>query len=55
VKELLDEGNVMGKIANDDKINTLLDIPATVGVIGTVIIGWLATLGVMPALAVNSS
>ena len=33
------------------KVSTLLEIPATVGVIGTVIAPWLAALGVIAALA----
>jgi hypothetical protein len=51
VKELLHEGNVTRVIVKDEKGNTLLEIPATVGVIGTVIAPWLAALGVIAALA----
>jgi hypothetical protein len=50
VKELLHEGNVTRVIVKDEKGNTLLEIPATVGVIGTVIAPWLAALGVIAAL-----
>jgi hypothetical protein len=35
----------------DEKGNQLLEIPATVGVIGTVVAPWLAALGVIAALA----
>jgi len=51
VRELLHEGNVTRIIVKDEKGVTLLEIPATVGVIGTVIAPWLAALGVIAALA----
>jgi len=38
-------------IVKDEKGNTLVEIPATVGVIGTVVAPWLAVLGVIAALA----
>ena len=53
VKELLHEGNVTRIIVKDDKGKTLLEIPATVGVIGVVLAPWLAALGVIAALATN--
>ena len=37
----------------DEKGKPLLEIPATVGVIGTVLAPWLAALGVIAALAAN--
>jgi hypothetical protein len=51
VRDLLHEGNVTRIIVKDEKDKTLLEIPATVGVIGTVIAPWLAALGVIAALA----
>jgi len=51
VKELLHEGNVTRIIVKDEKGNTLVEIPATVGVLGTVVAPWLAVLGVIAALA----
>ena len=51
VKDLLHEGNVTRVIVKDERGATLLEIPATVGVIGTVIAPWLAALGVIAALA----
>ena len=51
VKELLNEGNVTRVIVEDEKGNTLVEIPATVGVIGAVVAPWLAVLGVIAALA----
>lgn len=53
VKELLHEGNVTRIIVKDEKGKTLLEIPATVGVIGTVLAPWLAALGVIAALVTN--
>jgi hypothetical protein len=53
VKGLLHEGNVTRIIVKDEKGKTLLEIPATVGVIGTVVAPWLAALGVIAALVAN--
>lgn len=53
VKELLHEGNVTRIIVKDEKGKTMLEIPATVGVIGVVLAPWLAALGVVAALATN--
>jgi hypothetical protein len=53
VKELLHEGNVTRIIIKDEKGRVLLEIPATVGVIGAIIAPWLAALGVIAALATN--
>jgi hypothetical protein len=51
VRDLMHEGNVTRIIVKDERGVTLLEIPATVGVIGTVIAPWLAALGVIAALA----
>lgn len=53
VKQLLHEGNVTRVIVKDDAGKVLLEIPATVGVIGAVLLPWLAALGVIAALATN--
>jgi len=53
VKELLHEGNVTRIIVKDEMGKVLLEIPATVGVIGVVLAPWLAALGVIAALATN--
>ena len=53
VKELLHEGNVTRIVVQDDMGKVLLEIPATVGVIGVVLAPWLAALGVIAALATN--
>ncbi len=53
VKELLHEGNVTRIIVKDEKGKMLLEVPVTVGVVGTVLAPWLAALGVIAALATN--
>jgi CBS domain-containing protein len=53
VKKLIHEGNVRRIIIKDEKGKILLDLPATVGVIGAVIAPWLAALGVIGAIATN--
>jgi hypothetical protein len=53
VRELLHEGNVTRIIVKDDRGKALLEIPATVGVIGTVLAPWLMALGVIAALVTN--
>jgi uncharacterized membrane protein YvbJ len=51
VKELLHEGNVTRIIIKNEQNEVLLEIPATVGVIGIVLVPWLAALGAIAALA----
>ncbi len=53
VRDLLHEGNVTRVIVKDVSGKTLLEIPATIGVIGVVLAPWLAALGVIAALATN--
>jgi hypothetical protein len=53
VKELLHKGNITRIIVKDERDRVLLEIPATVGVIGVVFAPWLAALGVVGALATN--
>ena len=40
-------------IVKDEKDKVLLEIPATVGVIGAFLVPWLAALGVIAALVTN--
>lgn len=51
VKELLREGNVSKIVVKNEKGQSLLEIPVTVGVVGVVLAPWLAALGVIAALA----
>ena len=53
VKELLHEGNITRIIVKNEKDDVLLEIPATIGVIGVVLVPWLAALGAIAALATN--
>jgi hypothetical protein len=53
VKRLLHEGNVTRIIVRDEDEKTLLEIPATAGVIGAVLVPWLVALGAIAALATN--
>ena len=53
VRELLHEGNVTRVIVKDNKGKILLEIPATVGVVGAVLAPWLVALGVIAALVAN--
>jgi hypothetical protein len=53
VRDLLHEGNVTRVIVKDEAGKTLLEIPATLGVVGVVVAPWLAALGVIAALVTN--
>lgn len=53
VRELLHEGNVTRLIIKDADDKVLLEIPATVGVVGVVLAPWLVALGVIAALVTN--
>jgi hypothetical protein len=53
VKELLHEGNVTRVSVKDENGKVLLEIPATVGVVGVFLVPWLAALGAIAALATN--
>ena len=54
VKEILHEGNVTRIIIKDEKDKVLLEIPATIGVIGVIIAPWLAALGAIAGIATNA-
>jgi hypothetical protein len=53
IGELLHEGNVIRVLVKDEAGKTLLEIPATLGVVGVVLAPWLAALGVIAALVAN--
>ncbi len=50
---MLHEGNITRIIVKDEKDKVLLEIPATVGLVGVVLVPWLAALGAITALAAN--
>ena len=54
VKELLSEGNVTRIIIKNEEDKVLLEVPATIGVIGILIAPWLAALGAIAGLATNA-
>jgi hypothetical protein len=49
-KEILHEGNVTKLIVENEEGKTLLEIPATVGIVGVFIAPWLAALGAIAAV-----
>lgn len=51
IKELIHEGNVTRIVVKDDAGKTLFEMPATVGVVGAILVPWLAALGAIAALA----
>ena len=51
VKELIHEGNVRRIIVKDETGKILLEIPVTVGLIGALLVPWLAALGAIAAFA----
>ena len=51
VKQLFHEGNVTRIIIKDERGKTLFEMPATVGVVGAILVPWLAALGAIAALA----
>ena len=53
VKELVREGNVRRIAIKNDEGRTLVEIPLTIGVIGTVLLPVWAALGAMAALVAN--
>jgi len=52
-KEILHEGNVTKLIVENEEGRTLLEIPATAGIVGALIAPWLAALGAIAAIATN--
>ncbi len=53
VKELVREGNVRRITIKNDEGRTLIEIPLTLGVIGTVVLPVWAAIGAIAALAAN--
>jgi hypothetical protein len=53
VKEIVREGNARRIIVKDEKGETYLEIPLTLGVVGALFLPVLAALGAMAALASN--
>ena len=53
VKELIREGNVRRIIIKNEDGRTLLEIPLTIGVVGTILLPVWAALGALAALVAN--
>ena len=53
VKELVHEGNVRRIIVKNDKDETIMEFPLTVGVVGAVLIPIWVALGAIAALAAH--
>ena len=53
IKEIIHEGTVRRIIIKDDKGNTYIEIPLTVGVVGVLLIPVWAAVGAIAALASN--
>lgn len=53
IKELIKEGNVRRIIIQNEREETILEIPMTVAVIGTMIAPILAAVGALAALMTN--
>ncbi len=51
IKEIIKEGNVTKIIVENEEGKTLLEIPATAGIVGVILAPWLAALGTIAALA----
>lgn len=53
IEELIHEGNVTRIIVRDDKGNTYIDIPVTVGVLGAVFAPIVTAVGALAGMAAN--
>ena len=53
IKELIHEGNVRKIIIKNDKGETYLEIPVTIGLIGALVAPIFAAVGALAALAAN--
>jgi len=51
VQELLHEGNITRIVVKDEGGKQLIEIPATVTVVGALLAPWMAALGVIAAIA----
>ncbi|MEM1545440.1 MAG: DUF4342 domain-containing protein [Candidatus Methanomethylicia archaeon] len=50
IKEIIHEGNVTKIIVKNEKGETLLEIPVTVGILGVIVTPWITTLGIIAAM-----
>jgi len=55
IKELLHEGNIRRMIIKNEEGRALIDIPLTVGILGTLVAPQLAALGTIAALVTKGT
>ena len=55
IKELIHEGNIRRVIIKNEKGHALIDIPLTVGILGTLVAPQLAALGAIAALVTQGT
>jgi CBS domain-containing protein len=55
IKELVREGNIRRIVIKNDEGRALLDIPLTIGVVGTLVAPQLAAIGALAALVFRGS
>ena len=55
IKELIREGNIRRVVIKNDDGRVLIDIPLTIGVVGTLLAPQLAAIGAIAALVLNGS
>ncbi|MFA5062135.1 MAG: DUF4342 domain-containing protein [Patescibacteria group bacterium] len=53
IKEIIAEGNARKIIIKNDKGDSVIEIPLTIGVVGTVLLPVLAAVGALAALLAN--
>lgn len=53
IKEIIHEGNVNRIIIKSEEGKTYVEIPVTIGVIGTILLPVLAAIGALAAMAAN--
>jgi CBS domain-containing protein len=55
IKEILREGNIRRVVIKNDEGRVLIDIPLTIGVVGTLLAPQLAAIGAIAALVLRGS
>jgi CBS domain-containing protein len=55
IKEILREGNIRRVVIKNDEGRVLVDIPLTIGVVGTLLAPQLAAIGAIAALVLRGS
>lgn len=55
IKDLIQEGNIRRVLIKNEDGKTLIDIPLTVGVVGTLIAPQLAAIGAIASLVTNGT